>query len=95
MKAQTQKYIKSFSHGQITVPKEFREELGLGDEFWLKLYIDQNKIVGEPVGPKITLKSYREKLLKLDTSWFSEKKWQAESKKIREEIKRRLINNEK
>jgi AbrB family looped-hinge helix DNA binding protein len=42
-------YVKSFSKGQITIPKEVREVLGIGDEFWLKLSIENGKIVAEPV----------------------------------------------
>ncbi|EKD95529.1 MAG: hypothetical protein ACD_24C00459G0009 [uncultured bacterium] len=74
MKRELQKYIKSFSKGQITVPKEFREVLGLSDEFWLKLYIKDEKIIAEPVernSGKQT--SYLDTLKEVDTSWFDEK----------------------
>lgn len=42
-------FIKSFSKRQITIPKDLRERFGLGDKFWLKLYIQQDKIILEPV----------------------------------------------
>lgn len=43
------KYVKTFSKGQITIPKEFRDSLGLGDEFWIRLSIDQDEIKLKPV----------------------------------------------
>lgn len=43
------RYIKTFSKGQITIPKEIRDSLGLGDEFWIKLSVDQDEIRLQPV----------------------------------------------
>jgi len=43
MNYKKQKYIKSFSKGQITIPKEMRYGNGLGDVFWLKLYIQDGE----------------------------------------------------
>src|SRR5919205_520824 len=45
----TTRFIKSFSKGQITIPKEFRDLFGIGDEFWLKLSVEDGKLVAEPV----------------------------------------------
>lgn len=36
-------YIESFSKGQITLPKVLRDLLGLGNDFWLKVYEDKGK----------------------------------------------------
>lgn len=58
-----QKYIKSFSKGQIKVPKAFRDHFGLGDEFWLKLYVGKNKIVAEPMDTSYSSGDYSEELL--------------------------------
>lgn len=72
MKTQV-KYIKSFSKGQITIPKEFRAALGVEDEFWLKLYIQDEKIILEPMEKKEDREAYRNKLLKMkahpEVSW--------------------------
>lgn len=46
------RFIKSFSKGQITIPKEFREFFGIGDEFWLKIHIADGKLIAEPVEQK-------------------------------------------
>ena len=81
------KYIKSFSQGQITIPKEFREELGLENEFWLKLQLVNQVIVAEPMEDekKINQKEYAESLLEVDGSWFDMEDY----KKMRKETRKR------
>jgi len=81
------KYIKSFSQGQITIPKEFREELGLENEFWLKLQLVNQVIVAEPMEDekKINQKEYAESLLEVDGSWFDREDY----KKMRKETRKR------
>ena len=80
-----QKYIKSFSKGQITVPKEFREKLGLGDDFWLKMYVENASIVAEPMVEIPVKDSYAERLADVKGDWFSEQEW----KKNRKDLKKR------
>lgn len=58
----TVRFIKSFSKGQITIPKEFREFFGIGDEFWLKLHIADGKLIAEPVEQKYKA-NYKKTLL--------------------------------
>jgi len=85
------KFIKSFSKGQITVPLEIRNYLGLGDEFWLKLYTEGNRIVAEPVeSPKGGKKSLAELLLSLDTACFDEK-YVGELRKNRVDLENRVV----
>lgn len=86
---QAKKYIKSFSNGQITVPKEFREYLGLGDVFWLKLSIEQNKIVAEPVVDEYKTTNYSKNLLKIKGNWLIKDEW----KQNRKQVERRLNKN--
>jgi bifunctional DNA-binding transcriptional regulator/antitoxin component of YhaV-PrlF toxin-antitoxin module len=81
-----QKYIKSFSKGQITIPKEMRDGLGLGDVFWLKLYVENEKIVAEPLEKEGNSSEYQKKLLNIDGSWFDLKDY----KKMRGDIERRF-----
>ena len=79
-------YIKSFSQGQITVPKGIRDYLGIGCDFWLKVYTEGNKIVAEPVsGMKLEKADYLAKLGKMKTDWFERSEW----KRGREELGRR------
>ncbi len=59
------RYIKSFSKGQITIPKEIREILGMADEFWLKLYLEDGKIIAEPVEKERNKEKYRKSLLNI------------------------------
>ena len=79
-------YIKSFSQGQITVPKSIRDALGIGHDFWLRVYTEGNKIVAEPVaGVGLRKDEYLAKLEKMDTKWFDIKDW----KNMREQVRRR------
>jgi bifunctional DNA-binding transcriptional regulator/antitoxin component of YhaV-PrlF toxin-antitoxin module len=69
------KIVKSFSKGQIIIPKEFREVFGMSGEFWLKLYIDRGRIVAEPFKDQNATaekKDWAEKLLKMKGNWFKE-----------------------
>lgn len=86
--AQHQKYIKSFSKGQITIPKEYRNFLNLGDIFWLRLNLDQDKITLEPI-VEDAIKNYPNDLLGIKSDWFSEN----EITKNRKDIKNRLDKN--
>lgn len=79
------KYIKSFSKGQITIPKEMRDGFGLGDVFWLKLYVENEKIIAEPLEKEVDSGEYKKKLLKIDGGWFDLKDY----KKIRSGVERR------
>jgi len=88
------RYIKSFSKGQITIPKEFRQALGMGDEAWLKLYLENSRIIAEPVEEKkMSREEWRKKLLTLKTTWFDEDA-EAEIYKNRQEIEEKLKRQE-
>lgn len=82
----TVRFVKSFSKGQITIPKEFRDAFGIKDEFWLKLSITGNKIVAEPVEKEIDKSDYLNKLLSIKGGWISEK----EIKKNRAEVEKQM-----
>lgn len=87
-----QRFVKSFSHGQITIPKEFREHLRLSDEFWLQLAIADNKIIAEPVmtgRDDADSGSFASRLLKIKGDWFDIGDW----KKVRKEAGKRLAGN--
>jgi len=43
------KHIKPTVRGQITIPKNVRNELGITPNTKLKIYVENNKIVVEPV----------------------------------------------
>ncbi len=59
------RYIKSFSKGQITIPKEVRDLLGIQDEFWLKVWTEEGKIIAEPIEEATDKASWRKKLLQM------------------------------
>ena len=43
------KLVKQLRHGQITIPKEFREALGLGEDDALSVSLVDGKLEVEPV----------------------------------------------
>lgn len=59
----TTKYIKSFSNGQVTIPKDIRDNLGMGDNFWLKISVVEGRIIAEPLDNNQNKKSYKQSLL--------------------------------
>ena len=47
-------YAKKISptvRGQITIPKSLRQELGITPQTKLKIYVENNRIIIEPVSP--------------------------------------------
>lgn len=89
---QIQSYVKSFSHGHITIPKNFRDRLGIGKDFWLKLTLDGTRIVAEPTQSIKDRAAYAKKLLKLKTDWFNFDEWRKMRKEANESIGRHLGN---
>jgi bifunctional DNA-binding transcriptional regulator/antitoxin component of YhaV-PrlF toxin-antitoxin module len=80
----TTRFVKSFSKGQITIPKDFRDMFGLSYDFWLKLYVNNNKIIAEPVEKDKDQSEYAKKLLSIKGRWLS-----------KNEINKNRINTEK
>lgn len=87
-----QRYVKSFSQGQITIPKEFRDKLNLGNDFWLKLILTSDKIIAKPAEElkPVAKNSYAKRLLQIRGSWFNAKDW----KKIRQGVENHLRYNQ-
>lgn len=86
------RYVKSFSRGQITIPKEIREELGVPEEFWMKMSVDNGKIVVEPVQKTQSKDDYVNSLLSMNTDWFSEDDYE-DYKKVRQEADEHVDKN--
>ncbi len=87
------RYIKSFSKGQVTIPKDIRDALGIGEDFWLKVLVSDGKIIAEPVEQKDDEKKreeYRKKLLSIKVAFDLG----PEIKRNREQIEERLKKNE-
>lgn len=79
---QAVKFIKSFSRGQITIPKDIRATLGVPEEFWMKIFVDAGRLVVEPVQTKKLKGNYLKSLLTMKTDWYSE----SDAKEVRNEI---------
>lgn len=87
---QTVRYIKSFSKGQITIPKEYREFFGVGDDFWLKMQINNGRIIAEPVDVdrKKDKERYKKTLLSIKGDWFSYKDYKRNRAQVEKRLKR-------
>lgn len=83
----TVRFIKSFSKGQITIPKDIRDTLGMLNEFWLKLYVQDGKIIAEPIEQKPDKSAYVQKLLNINGDWLDPD----EVKVNREQIEKQLV----
>ena len=80
----TVRFVKSFSKGQITIPKELRDILGITYDFWLKLYVQNGKIIAEPVAKTSNNEQYRKNLLDIKGEWFSQEEYQKNKKQLQE-----------
>lgn len=87
----TVRFVKSFSKGQITIPKEFRDAFGIKDEFWLKLSIAGNTIVAEPVEKEIDKSDYLNKLLSIKGGWISEKEIRENRAEVEKQMQKRAL----
>lgn len=86
-----QTFVQSFSQGQITIPKKFRDELNLDSVFWLRLFIDnQKRIIAEPVEKDEDKSDYLDSLLSIKGDWFGADDYA----KMRKSIKLRLSKND-
>jgi bifunctional DNA-binding transcriptional regulator/antitoxin component of YhaV-PrlF toxin-antitoxin module len=87
----TQIFVQSFSQGQITIPKKFRDELNLDNVFWLKLFIDdQKRIIAEPVEKTVDKSNYLDSLLAIKGDWFDINDYD----KMKKDLVKRLAKND-
>ncbi len=84
-------FVKSFSKGQITIPKSIRDQFGIADEFWLKLSVEGRRIIAEPITEekKLDREAWKKKLLQIKGTWNLE----PEIRRMREETEKRLQKN--
>ncbi len=83
--------VKPNNFGQITIPKEFRDSIGLGYDSPIKLTVNDNKIIMEPVKEekKFNREEWMKSLLSVKETWDLSD----EVKKNRKEIEKRLKKN--
>ncbi len=87
----TVRFIKSFSKGQITIPKDIRDTLGIVNEFWLKLYVQDGKIIAEPIEQKKNKTDYAQKLLNIRGNWFDPSEIEANRGQIERQLTKRSL----
>ena len=100
------KFIKPFSRGQITLPKDYRDCLGIDETTWLRIFLSDDRIVVEPVKevvdmddsdklvikPKISSSAYRNAVLSAKGVFGV--KIEEEASQVRKEISQRLKKQE-
>lgn len=82
------RYVKSFSQGQITIPKEFRKAIGLKESFWLKLSINKGKIIAEPTEREMESSVYLAKILSIKGDWLVAEEIQQNRLEVEKRIKK-------
>lgn len=87
----TIRFVKSFSKGQITIPKEFRDAFGITGEFWLKLSLAGNKIIAEPVEHSKEKLSYKQKLLQIKQIPIDPKEIASNRKQVEKQLLKRAL----
>lgn len=87
----TVRFVKSFSKGQITIPKEFRDAFGIKHEFWLKLYIESGKLIAEPVEKERDQSDYLNKLLSIKGEGISEDEIKKNRVAVEKKLKERAL----
>jgi len=87
----TVRFVKSFSKGQITIPKELRDALGIMNEFWLRLYIQDGKIIAEPIDQKAERGGYAKKLLTIKGEWFHPEEMIKNRAQIEKHLRKRAV----
>ena len=85
------KYIKSFSNGQVTIPKDIRESLGMGENFWLKLSVTEGRIIAEPMEASQDKKSYKDSLLGIKTVIDLEPQVSGNRKQVERQVSKRAL----
>lgn len=94
-------FIKPYSRGQITIPQDFRDYLGINEKNWLFLAIKGDSLIIKPikereildkkpslVRPKTSLKKYLKIVSEVKGSFGKE--IEKENQKVREEVEERL-----
>lgn len=84
-------YQKSFSKGQITIPKAIRDELGIGDQFWLKIFVQNGAIVAVPQQESQSKQTYVQSLLSISGDWLDTVEVDKNRKQIESHLKKNQL----
>lgn len=83
-------FVKTFSKGQMTIPKVIRQKWGVGDDFWMKVRFDESgALILMPIEHSPDSGGILDRLSALpkpQKSWFSQK----ENEKMRNEVESAL-----
>jgi len=91
------RFIRPFSRGQITIPKDYREYLDIDENSWLRIVLKEDQILIKPIEeerqqrklkPKISFEKYLKMLPQIQGVFGDE--LAKENKQIRKEVEKRL-----
>lgn len=85
------RFVKSFSKGQITIPKEIRDALGIMNEFWLKLSLENGKIIAEPIEKEQNKTAWRKSLLQMKSILIDPEEIKKNREDVEKQIKQRSL----
>jgi len=83
-----EQFIKPTERGQVTIPKEMREKLQINQNTRLRIYVDGNKVVLEPVSPLDLI--FKELEVEAREKGFTRKELDEEIATVRERLMKEL-----
>ncbi|MBE3572474.1 MAG: AbrB/MazE/SpoVT family DNA-binding domain-containing protein [Moorella humiferrea] len=83
-----EQFVKPTERGQVTIPKEMREKLQINQDTRLRIYVDGNKVVLEPVSPLELI--FKELEVEARAKGFTRQELDAEISAVRERLMKKL-----
>ncbi|WP_258360222.1 AbrB/MazE/SpoVT family DNA-binding domain-containing protein [Moorella sulfitireducens] len=83
-----EQFVKPTERGQVTIPKEMREKLQITRDTRLRIYVDGNKVVLEPVSSLDLI--FKELEAEARTKGFTRQELDAEITLVRERLMKEL-----
>lgn len=84
-------YVKTFSKGQLTIPKKVRSHLNMPDESWVRISVQNNGLLIEPVNSVFNREEYLKRITTMKGGWYS---WE-EHEKFRKNLDQSFAKNSK
>lgn len=88
-----EQFIKPTERGQVTIPKEMREKLQINQNTRLRIYVDGNKVVLEPVSHLDLI--FKELEVEAREKGFTRKELDEEIATVRERLMKELYGEGK
>jgi len=86
------RFVSPTERGQITIPKEVREKLKITPKTKLKVYVDNNKVILEPISSLDLL--LKELEIEARVKGYTKKELEEEIKATRDKLMKELYGSE-